>query len=227
MQADIRHSHQEARAPASTAQNRAYVSIRRAILNGRFPPGSPLRQEQLAKQFHASRTSVRFAIQSLADDGLVEIGDTRRSFVADISETHAEETFDILAVLEPYSAALAARRATPEDIAELQDLIERMQAAVDDDLAFLELNSKFHRKIHRLSGNRALAEIIERLVDFPTTLYLKLGRSTESGMANDDHRRILKAFRHRDGALAALEMKMHIEYRRREFREQWLEFEGD
>ena len=105
MQTDIQHSHQELPASTSTAQNRAYVIIRKAILNGRFPPGSPLRQEQLAKQFHLSRTSVRFAIQSLADDGLVEIGDTRRSFVADISETHAEETFDILAVLEPYSAA--------------------------------------------------------------------------------------------------------------------------
>ena len=166
-------------------------------------------------------------IQALADDGIVEISDTRRSFVADITETHAEETFDILAMLEPYSAGLAADRATDEDVAELRTLIDKMEIVIDDDIAFLDLNSQFHRKIHRLSGNRGLREIIERVVDFPTTLYLKLGQSTESSGANDDHRRILAALERRDCELAALEMKAHVEYRRREFREQWLEYDGD
>ena len=59
----------------STAQDRAYATIRRAILNGEFPPGSQLRQEELAEQFDMSRTSVRYAIQALADDGLIEIGE--------------------------------------------------------------------------------------------------------------------------------------------------------
>ena len=98
----------------STAQDRAYETIRNAILSGVFPPGSQLRQEDLADKYEMSRTAVRFAIQALADDGLVEIGDTRRSFVADVTETHAEEIFDIIAVLEPYSAGLAAERATDD-----------------------------------------------------------------------------------------------------------------
>lgn len=211
----------------STAQDRAYATIRKAILNGQFPPGSQLRQEELAAKFDMSRTSVRFAIQALADDGLVEIGDTRRSYVADITETHAEETFTILGLLEPYSAALAAERATPEDIAELRGLISEMDRVLDDDLAFLEINSRFHKKVHRMSGNRALTELIERIVDFPQTLYLKLGQSTESSGANEDHRRLVDALERGDTSLAELEMRMHIEYRRREFREQWLEFDAD
>lgn len=211
----------------STAQDRAYATIRKAILNGQFPPGSQLRQEDLAAKFDMSRTSVRFAIQALADDGLVEIGDTRRSYVADITETHAEETFSILGLLEPYSAGLAAERATSEDIEELRELIRQMDVAMADDLAFLEFNSKFHKKIHRMSGNRALAELIERIVDFPQTLYLKLGQSTESTGANEDHVRIVDALERGDRELVELEMRMHIEYRRREFREQWLEFDGD
>lgn len=210
----------------STAQERAYSKIRHAILTGEFGPGVQLRQEELAEDFNMSRTAVRYAIQALADDGIVEISETRRSFVADITETHAEETFDILAMLEPYSAGLAAERATDEDIAELHELINEMQKVIDNDIAFLELNSQFHRKIHRLSGNRALNEIIERMVDFPTTLYLKLGQSTESRSAHGDHQRILRALERRDSELASLEMKSHVEYRRREFREQWLEYDG-
>ena len=206
----------------STAQDRAYATIRRAILNGQFPPGSQLRQEELAEQFDMSRTSVRYAIQALADDGLIEIGETRRSFVADITETHAEETFTILGLLEPFSARLAAERATDADIAELRVLIDEMDRMLHDDLAFLEVNSRFHKKIHRMSGNRALNDLIERIVDFPQTLYLKLGQSTESSGANQDHKRLVDAIERRDGHLAEMEMRMHIEYRRREFREQWL-----
>ena len=52
-----------------------------------------------------------------------------------------------------------------------------MDKVLDDDLAFLEFNSNFHKKVHRMSGNRALIDLIERIVDFPQTLYLKLGQS--------------------------------------------------
>lgn len=205
----------------STAQKRAYTKLRKAILAGQFAPGSQLRQEDLADQFKMTRTSVRFAIQALADDGLVEIGDTRRSFVADVSMVRAEETYDILSMLEPYSTGLAAERASTEDVQELHSLLDQMDAVLDDDLAFLEINSKFHRKIHQMSGNRTLNDMIDRIVDFPQTLYLKLGKSTESESPNDDHSRIVKAIKNGDRQLATLEMKLHIETRRRETRYLW------
>ena len=205
----------------STAQHHAYRRIRKAILNGIFPPGTQLRQEQLADQFDMSRTSVRYALQALANDGFVEIGDTRRSFVADVSPTHAEQMYDILAMLEGYSAGLAATQATDEDVAELRALIDEMASEMDDDLAYLDTNSRFHRKVHEMSGNRTLRDLIERLVDFPQTLYLKLGTSTESVAANEEHRRLVDAIQRRDRSLAELEMRLHIETRRREARLLW------
>ena len=205
----------------STAQNLAYARLRNAILKGTFAPGTQLRQEDLAEKFKMSRTSVRFAIQALADDGLVEIGDTRRSFVADVSLTRVEETYDILSMLEPYSAGLAAERAGEQDVRELRKLIDQMSETLDDDLAYLETNSKFHRKIHQLSGNPTLNELIDRIVDFPQTLYLKFGKSTESATANRDHARIVDAIESGDKNLAILEMKLHIETRRRESHDLW------
>lgn len=205
----------------STAQNLAYARLRNAILKGAFAPGTQLRQEDLAEKFKMSRTSVRFAIQALADDGLVEIGDTRRSFVADVSLTRVEETYDILSMLEPYSAGLAAERAGEQDVRELRKLIDQMSETLDDDLAYLETNSKFHRKIHQLSGNPTLNELIDRIVDFPQTLYLKFGKSTESATANRDHARIVDAIESGDKNLAILEMKLHIETRRRESHDLW------
>ena len=205
----------------STAQDRAYKTIRKSILGGIFPPGYQLRQEDLAERYGLSRTAIRFALQALADDGLVDIRDTRRSFVADVTEAHAEEIYDILSMLESYSAGLAALRATDEDIVELRALLDEMDGELEEDLAFLDTNSRFHRKIHDMSGNRALKELIERVVDFPQTLYLKLGTTPESGGANEEHRRLVNAIEKRDRALAELEMRMHIETRRREGQLLW------
>ena len=204
-----------------TAQNRAYRTIREAILSGVYAPGSQLRQEDLADKYEMSRTAVRYALQALADDGLIEIGDTRRSFVADVTVTHAEEMYDILSMLEPYSAGLAAERATDADVVELRALIDEMSGELEDDVAYLETNSRFHRKVHEMSGNRTLKELIERIVDFPQTLYLKLGTATESAAANEEHRRLVDAIASRDRKLAELEMRMHIETRRREGRILW------
>ena len=168
-----------------------------------------------------SRTSVRYALQALANDGLVEIRETRRSFVTDVSPTHAEQMYDIISMLEPYSAGLAAQRATEADVAELRALIDEMAAEMDDDLAYLDTNTRFHRKVHEMSGNRTLRDMIEHIVDFPQTLYLKLGAGTESVAANEEHRRLVDAIERRDGPLAELEMRMHIETRRREARLLW------
>ena len=93
-----------------TAKQRAYEKIRKSIFSGTFPPGSHLREEELARVCKASRTPVRQAIRMLASEGLVTIGANKRCYVSNVDETHAEEIFDLLAFLEGYSAGLAAER---------------------------------------------------------------------------------------------------------------------
>ena len=55
----------------STARERAYQKIRTRILDGTFPPGHQLKEEELAAEYHVSRTPIRQAIRQLADDGLI------------------------------------------------------------------------------------------------------------------------------------------------------------
>ncbi len=45
--------------------------LREAILRGAYPPGTRLRQEELAGQYGASRVPVREALRILESDGLV------------------------------------------------------------------------------------------------------------------------------------------------------------
>ncbi len=57
----------------STAGGRAYEIIRRSVLDGRFPPGARLKEEELTAMCGVSRTPVREALRRLAVEGLVVV----------------------------------------------------------------------------------------------------------------------------------------------------------
>ena len=121
--------------------------IRKAITEGRLAPGEKLPAErEMAERLRASRVSVREAYRSLAEAGLVSIkrGAEGGAFIADfdpapmsrnltfllrLGRTSHEELTEARALLEPSVARLAARRARREDLARLEELLRKEQAA--------------------------------------------------------------------------------------------------
>lgn len=203
----------------ATAKEQAYIRIRNTILSGNFSPGFQLKEEELSEFCGVSRTPVRQAIQRLANEGLVTIRENRRSYVTDLTEEEFEQAFDIAAMLESYSAGLAAERITEDALQTLQELESQMEKLgegnVKDYRRFLELNMAFHNLIHKASGNRSLFEMIQRVPDIANTILLKSGDIKSMKNALVDHRNILAALESRDPMLAELQMKVHIESIRR------------
>lgn len=198
-----------------TARRRAYNGIRHAIIFGHFPPGQQLKEEELSARFDVSRTPVRQAIRQLADEGLVQVGTNKRSYVTDISHLQAEEAFDLLAYLEGYAARLAAQRITPDELARLRVLHEELRVISsgerDEDYPYLEKNSEFHSIIHEASRNQILLALLKRVSDLPYAMYLKFRKKTEDGDAIGQHERILVALETGDQTAAELHMRVHIE----------------
>ncbi|NIB38907.1 GntR family transcriptional regulator [Pseudomaricurvus alkylphenolicus] len=204
---------------ANTAIEIAYSGIRKSIFDGDFPPGFHLREEELAETFEVSRTPVREAMRRLVEEGLVEIRENRRSYVSDVSPQELEDIFDVLSMLESYSVSLAAKRITDEQLEELKGLQDQLESCGEEDESFIRLNSQFHKALHRISGSKRLYDIIVQLVNFPSTCYLKVGVHTENDTANQQHRNIIDALERRDADWAALQMKMHTETVRQEYRQ--------
>src|SRR5512134_2290152 len=114
--------------------------IKSMISEGRLKSGDQLPPERdLAEKFLVSRTSVREALRSLQSRGLIEIRAGEGAFVRDVSVEalieplalvilpHREavgELFEARRLIEPSIAALAARRATREEIAEMDRILE-------------------------------------------------------------------------------------------------------
>ena len=208
-----------------TANKLAFDKIRNAIFAGKFPPGHQLKEEELAKEFDVSRTPIRQAIRSLADQGLLEIRTNRRSYVTEINETQFEQQFDLLAFLESYRAGLSAEKISQQDIERLKELNAGMQETIEseDNKRFLELNAEFHQIVHENSGSDKVLELLNRIIQFPHNLYLKFGQIPDWHNAKSviEHQQIIEALESGDRTFAEIRMKAHTESVRTAFRELW------
>lgn len=186
-------------------------AIRLAIVEGRYPQGERLLEDQLAQELDVSRNPVREALQALATEGFVVIEPRRGARVASISTARAIELFEVREVLEGLAARLAAERRSPQQLATLQAIVEEGHQLVDagrlNELP--ELNNRFHVVLHSAAGNDMLTDVLGRLGPVITWVYARriAERSTHSWT---EHAAIVEAIAAGDSALAYSRACGHI-----------------
>lgn len=126
--------------------DQVHGALRRAIVEVRLEPGSPISENSICRQFSISRTPVRAALQRLAEEGLVEVYPQRGSFVAPIKLAGLQDSHFVrrsleVALLREVAAGWTASmsREMREKIAEQQQFI----AAGDGD-GFFHADEEFH-----------------------------------------------------------------------------------
>jgi GntR family transcriptional repressor for pyruvate dehydrogenase complex len=201
--------------------------IQALIGEGKLRPGDQLPPERaLAETFKVSRTSVREALRALEMSGFIEGRQGGGTFVrapsaSDLVQPLASallagkrELVDVLEVremIEPALARLAAERATAEQIAELEAVLERQAEKVRRGESYPEEDAAFHHLIAVAAGNplvlRLLAVIMDLLHELRAGYLQGGGRPTRS---LDGHRRILEAIKRRDGEAASQFTLEHI-----------------
>jgi GntR family transcriptional repressor for pyruvate dehydrogenase complex len=212
---------------SSTAQVVAYV--RSLIENGAVGPGDRLPAERdLATHIGVSRPTVRAGLRALAAMGVVrsrhgsgtyipdgppELGTEALSFQAALHGFTREEMYEARRILEAAAAALAAERATLEQIATLAKEVASLFASIDDPQVFLVHDINFHRGVAIASGNPIVASLVEMV----SALYYEQRRDTAARASERDlrdaaemHRRIYQAIRGRDADAARSLMTEHL-----------------
>lgn len=186
--------------------------VREAILAGHYEPGQRLSEVELSTRLGISRSPIREGLRKLADEGLVVLHPRRGSFVARFDMNEIRELLEFRQALDVMGARLAAQRATPEQLAEMQVALEAATAAHTGADTPPPWPSDFHILILRASGNRRIAE---RGLEVHTQLHLVRFRSGNTGQraheAHDEHQAILDALRSRDPAAADNAMRIHLE----------------
>jgi DNA-binding GntR family transcriptional regulator len=194
-----------------TANKAVANLLREEIERGALPPGTRLRQSDLARRFGVSTTPVREALASLQAEGLVQIDAHRGAIVFTPTVEDMRQCFAIRRALEPLAAAEAVQHLTDSDLDALESLLHEMRA-VDDFDTWVDMNDEFHMRLYRVSGNARLQDIIESLRKssrFYISLYVRQGESTSR--ADAEHEEILAACRARDTVVVRSLMRRHVE----------------
>jgi GntR family transcriptional repressor for pyruvate dehydrogenase complex len=114
-------------------------------------------------------------------------------------------------VLEVELAAMAAERASEEDLSEIAGILCDMEAALDDVERSLALNARFHLAVAGAAHNNVLLKMLQSVKDYLEEHLRELSQSAERRRESlAGHRRIYDSIRSGDRQRAAAAMREHL-----------------
>ena len=219
---------------SETLSKRISRALVTSILRGEIAAGNALPSEdELASQFDVSRPVVREAVKELAVLGMVESRQGRSTrvtpkgdwnpFSPEILSARSEvgavddfllELLELRRLIETGAAALAATRATPEEIGRMRIAFDRMEAHVHDLDRFTDGDIAFHNAMLASTGNQLLIRMIDMI-----SPVLRFGRRISLERRPDGpidsqrgHRRVLEAIESHDPDAAREAMREHLSW---------------
>jgi len=153
--------------------------IKQMIVDGRLQPGDRLPAERvLCEALQVSRPTLREAIRSLGAMKIVTALPGAGTFVSSLriedllepmrfvlalSKSNIDQLFEIRCALEPEAAALAALRASPEDIAALRGCVDKTRRWHDDLDELVALDVELHRLVVHATRNGIFTNVLASL----------------------------------------------------------------
>ncbi len=187
--------------------------LERLILSGDLASGAKLNEASLAEKLGVSRGPVREAFRSLEESGLVRQEKNCGVFVRQVSIEEADEIYEVRAALDELVGRKLAVSITPQQVKELQVLLEKMDKMVEKKNvdAYSALNLEFHDLLVRHTGNQKLLVTYRRLVN-ELNLYRRnaLAQQGTLPVSTREHHEIISKIASGDGDAAGAIMRQHV-----------------
>jgi GntR family transcriptional repressor for pyruvate dehydrogenase complex len=226
-----------------TAAAQVVIHVYRQIEAGKLGPGDRLPPErELALMMGVSRPSLRAGLRTLQAMGIIhsrrragtfivkgppQLAKAPLQFLAALHRFTLDQMYEARRLLEQEAAALAAERATGEQLAAMADQITGMFATLEEPKDYLIHDLGFHQAVAAGSGNPIIAAIIGTL----TEIIMETGRLSMRVMSlresAEKHRRIYTAIRARNPEHARREMAQHLDHAKWEQVEREKQQRGD
>jgi DNA-binding FadR family transcriptional regulator len=197
------------------------------IRSGTWKVGDELPSEkELTERLGVGRSTVREALQNLAAINVIESGAGHRTVVKAptpqelfrtdvigvlINDTLIGEMLEARMMIEPDCVRLAAERATAEDLARIEEVLQEHEALHLKNRPVSEYAALFHIRLAEASHNRVAASFMTSILH----IMLERGRRIDAlpdarRKEIDDHRSIFELVKTRKGAKASAAMRAHI-----------------
>ena len=142
-----------------------YATLRDRICLREYPPGTVLREADLAAEFNVSRTPIRAVLQRLAYGGLIESRDGVGTIVTTLSFEELGDIYEMRLKIAELIGHMSPKACTPEHLASVDGLLARARAlARNFQLGeYWRINHDLHFLIGELIGNQALRRMWDQL----------------------------------------------------------------
>lgn len=202
------------------------------IKSGQLKSGDKLESvQQLAENFQVGRSAVREALSALRAMGLVEMHQGEGTYVREfdskmlslpvyiavlMKKDDVKNLLEVRRILEVGAVLAAAERRTDEQLAEIKEALDQMEAANDQELGE-EADFLFHMAIAKASQNELLIGLMNNVSEMMVTtmretrrLWLYSEKSTLDRLWKD-HQQIYQAIETQDGMEAQNVMLHHLQ----------------
>ena len=216
-------------AKGTTTAEEVVARLRDMIHSGDLASGDRLPPERdLAKLLGVSRPTLRAGIRSLTAVGILQSKQGAGTFVAEAEESPtldagalrlmsalhgftSDEMFEARLALEMSIAALAAERATAEDMAKLAEEVAGMYASLEKPEQYLVHDMQFHQFVAAASGNRILTALMNMVATILFDYRSKtVKRAIDLKDSAEQHHNIYRAIREHDAEAARQAMRVHL-----------------
>ena len=197
----------------ASLEEQVTATLEEEILTGKLAAGAALTEQSLSTRLGVSRTPIRAALHTLAEEGLINLVPNRGAVVIGVTRDDLIDIYNIRMRLEGLASATAARRISPEDLERLRESVELAEFYIqkNDTEHLKELDTAFHSIIYRASGNRMLCKTLSEL-HRNITSYRKLSLTVPGRLERSvgEHREILEAIEAGDAEMADRLTSAHI-----------------
>jgi GntR family transcriptional regulator, vanillate catabolism transcriptional regulator len=209
----------------TSAAVRAQLQLRELILSGELAGGSRIAELTMVDKLGVSRTPVRAALSRLEQEGLLEALPSGGYAVKSFSERDIVDAIELRGTLEGLLAKTAAERgAAAVVMAEARACLLEIDAALARQTldhkaltSYVGLNERFHALLCEMAASPVIASQLERVVGLPfasaSAFVVEQAHSPKARdmlvVAQDQHRQVLDAIEHGEGARAEGIMREH------------------
>ena len=193
--------------PPITITETIFQYLKKSIINGEFKPNQRLQEKEIAEIFSVSTTPVREAFQRLSAEKYVILNARKEVIVAELSLKQIKELYEIIRVLDVFSAKKALENITDKDISELKKKTDKLSEFYKKKniQSYIKQSTRIHEILWKNCGNeliyRSLVDLMEKATafgDIVTSDFLSIPLYFEKSYK--DHIELMAAVENRDAA---------------------------